>query len=401
MKKTVYQLLNEVETDFTEYEKVELSSEETDYYKQKILAEVKNMKRNNWNNKSNKRKWIKGAGIAAALAVAFGAAGIASNPVLAEQIFSDTFGKILGNGNESNWGIGGKELTTKVAGHTASIQEELEKRQDSGDFITTVEDNGVMLSVSDVYCDGYSLYYTLTLTTEREDLNQAEKIWFLKKEEGGTDWGMAKIKGSDGEDVSTGGTCSALSKVEDGLFVAMEEIVLHGGADDIEDGKIKGELQKMNEAGGLIADSEVGILTGFVVGNGGEETEVASVEGNWNLKFPVTINFNDSETIEINQEKNGILLKNIVKTKTSLLVNYALTMENAEDMITTVDVKDKEGNYLANLGGGGDSTTEGGYGMSEKILYDGQKDLVIEVVIPADDENPNIETIAEFEVQIP
>lgn len=393
-KKTVYQLLNEVETDFTEYEKVELSSEETDYYKQKILAEVKNMKR----NKLNKRKWIKGAGIAAAVAVVFGAAGIASNPVLAEQMFSDTFGKILGNGNESNWGIGVKELTTKVAGHTASIQEELEKRQDSGDFITTVEDNGVMLSVSDVYCDGYSLYYTLTLTTEREDLNQAEKIWLLTKDEY---FGMAKIKGSDGEDVSTGGTCSALSKVEDGLFVAMEEIELHGGADDIEDGKIKGELQKMNEAGGLIADSEVGILTGFLVGNGGEETEVASVEGNWNLKFPVTINFNDSEIIEINQEKNGILLKNIVKTKTSLLVNYALTMENAEDMITTVDVKDKEGNYLANLGGGGGSTTEGGYGMSEKILYDGQKDLVIEVIIPADDENPNIETIAEFEVQIP
>ena len=398
MKKTVYQLLNEVETDFTEYEKVELSSEETDYYKQKILAEVKNMKRNNWNNKSNKRKWIKGAGIAAALAVAFGAAGIASNPVLAEQIFSDTFGKILGNGNESNWGIGGKELTTKVAGHTASIQEELEKRQDSGDFITTAEDNGVTLSVSDVYCDGYTLYYTLTLNTEREDLNQAEKIWLLTKDEY---FGMAKIKGSDGEDISTGGTCRALSKVEDGLFVAMEEIELHGGVDDVENGQIKEELQKMNEAGGLIADSEVGILTGFLVGNGGGEIEVASVTGNWNLKFPVTINFNDSEIIEVNQEKNGILLKNIVKTETSLLVNYALTMENAEDMITTVGVKDKEGNYLANLGGGGGSTTEGGYGMSEKILYDGQKDLVIEVVIPADDENPNIETIAEFEVQIP
>lgn len=399
MKKTIYQLLNEVETDFSEYERTEMSMEEKEHYKQKVLAEVKNMKKNNWNGKWNRRKWIKGAGIAAAVAVAFGAVGIASNPVLAEEIFSSTFGKILGNENES-WSIGAKELVTKVAGHTVSVQDELDKRQDSGDFITTAEDNGATLSVSDVYCDGYTLYYTLTLNTDREDLNQAEKIWFLTKEEGGTDWGMAEVKDGNGDNLSSGGTCSALSKVEDGLFVAMEEIELHN-VDGAEDEQIREELRKMNDAGGLIADSEIGILSGVLLNNGGEETEIASVEGNWNLKFPVTINFDDSETIEVNQEKNGILLKDIVKTKTSLLVNYAIVTENAKDMVTTVCVRDKEGNYLANLGGGGGFVKEDEYGMSERILYDGQKDLVVEVVIPGTDENPNIEIIADFEIQIP
>ena len=58
MEKTIYQLLNEVETDFTEYEQVELFSEEKDYYKQKILMEVKDMKDNTKNN-GNKKIWKK------------------------------------------------------------------------------------------------------------------------------------------------------------------------------------------------------------------------------------------------------------------------------------------------------------------------------------------------------
>ena len=37
MKKNIYQLLNEVETDFREYEQTELSSREKDYHKQKVL----------------------------------------------------------------------------------------------------------------------------------------------------------------------------------------------------------------------------------------------------------------------------------------------------------------------------------------------------------------------------
>lgn len=65
MEKTIYQLLNEVETDFTEYGQVELSSEEKDYYKQKILMEVKDMKDNTKNN-GNKKIWKKAVGIAAA-----------------------------------------------------------------------------------------------------------------------------------------------------------------------------------------------------------------------------------------------------------------------------------------------------------------------------------------------
>ena len=45
MKKSIYQLLNEVETDFREYEQAELSSREKEYHKQKFLMEVNESKK--------------------------------------------------------------------------------------------------------------------------------------------------------------------------------------------------------------------------------------------------------------------------------------------------------------------------------------------------------------------
>ena len=43
MGKNIYGLLNEVETDFTEYEELELSSQELEQHKQRIMMEVKGM----------------------------------------------------------------------------------------------------------------------------------------------------------------------------------------------------------------------------------------------------------------------------------------------------------------------------------------------------------------------
>ncbi len=173
MEKTIYQLLNEVETDFTEYEQVELSSEEKDYYKQKILMEVKDMKDNTKNN-GNKKIWKKAVGIAAACAVVVGAAGTAANPVLAKQIFSRVFGNLIDiSEKEESW-VGENKVYTKIAENAVPAQAEMDKYQESEDYVTIVEDNGVTVSVSDVYCDGYSLYYTIAMTTNNEDLNKAE-----------------------------------------------------------------------------------------------------------------------------------------------------------------------------------------------------------------------------------
>ena len=71
MANNIYRLLNEIETDFSEYEKTELSSKEKEEHKQRILMEVKRMKKRNENGKENRkaRVWKTAAGAAAACVI--------------------------------------------------------------------------------------------------------------------------------------------------------------------------------------------------------------------------------------------------------------------------------------------------------------------------------------------
>ena len=52
MAKNIYGLLNEIETDFSEYETIELSSKEKERHKQRILMEVKRMEKRKENKKA-------------------------------------------------------------------------------------------------------------------------------------------------------------------------------------------------------------------------------------------------------------------------------------------------------------------------------------------------------------
>ena len=122
----------------------------------------------------NKKKiWQKALGLAAACAVVIGAVGMAVNPVLAEQIFSTVFGKVLTTTENAG---GETELVGKIAQKASTVQEELGKQQDLSSYAASAESNGVTLAVSDVYCDGSALYYTLSLWTDNEDMNKAERV---------------------------------------------------------------------------------------------------------------------------------------------------------------------------------------------------------------------------------
>ncbi len=401
MQKTIYQLLNEVETDFTEYEQVELSSEEKDYYKQKILMEVKDMKDNTKNN-GNKKIWKKAVGIAAACAVVVGAAGTAANPVLAKQIFSRVFGNLIDiSEKEESW-VGQNKVYTKIAENAFPAQGETDKYQDSKDYVTTVEDNGVTVSVSDVYCDGYSLYYTLAMTTDNEDLNKADTI-LLYKQNG--DFSLPKVESEDGKRLDTGCTWGSLKKSEDGSFVGMLEISFSNDnfyAKEQQE-KLKSEIE---QKGRLVVDCPVEVLTGVLNQEAEDQclVETACVEGKWNLKFPVTVDNADNQTFEINQEDNGILVESATKTKTGLILTidystYATRppydFESGDIWFT---VKDTEGNNLENL----DWDYNDLFTENFEVLYDGQKDIIVEAFTNTQENRGEMNVkIAEIPIHLP
>lgn len=396
MEKTIYQLLNEVETDFEEYEQTELSAQEKETYKQKILAEVGSMKMED--RKKNRRIWQKMAGLAAACAVVVGMAFLAANPVLAKQLISGVFGNLLATSNEGY--IGEKELTEKVAMKATSVQKELSERQDRSNYAASAECNGVTIAISDAYCDGSSLYYTMVLWTDNEDLNKAETILPYLQDDDMLH--MAILEGPNGElPMSSGGILPMLRKAEDGSYVCMGELDLYGMSEEdrenlqIEDGGIVNVRYEMNGITG-VADIEQ-------MDNKGRCKETARVEGEWNLLFPVTVDESSKEVIEVNKGENGIIVKNITRTDTTLVVEvnysgYATRPPYNYNGFPLVSVKDSEGNWLDGLGGG-----YGGeelFTTMERVIYDGQKDLVISVSDYTDATGEKIE-IAEIPVHLP
>lgn len=392
MEKTIYELLNEVETDFEEYERTELSSEEKDTYKRRILAEVKNMK---MEERSKKRKvWQRAAGLAAACAVVIGGVVLAANPVLAEQLFSSVFGKVISTTDERS---GDKAIQGKVATKAWTIQEELDRQENPGDYTASVESNGVTLAVSDVYCDGSVLYYTLSMWTDDENMNKAQNVFLYLQD------GMMYtpiLEGSNGEEVMAGGTLSSLKKADDGSYVCMNQLDLFGLSEED-----RAKLQ-LEEAGTLNVRYELDGLTGVEditqMDQQGRYKETARVEGEWNLKFPVTIDASSKEEFEINKEENGIMVKTVTKTETTLIVEvdyseYATKEPYDYGDDPEIGVKDSEGNYLTALGGAGGNSEM--FTALAKVVYDGQKDLVVCVLDYSESEEGV--TIAEIPIQLP
>ncbi len=395
MKKNIYKLLNDVETDYEEYDQTELSSEEKEYYKQKILAEVKVMKTE---EKRKKRiHFKKAAGLAAACAIVAGAAIMIANPALARQLVSSVFEKIIAASDER--ALGQKELVEKVGAKAAPAQEELAKQQDSGNYVTSAEYNGITLSVSDVYCNGSVLYYTLSLSTDNADMNKAEAI-LLYLQDG--KWMTPVLRGSNGESIFIGGSLSCLKKAEDGSYVCMNQLDLYSLSE------ADREKLQIEETGTLNVEYNLDGLTGITdlgqMDDRGNYKEVMAVEGNWNLNFPVTVERSTPEKITINKEENGILIKNITKTDTVLIIEmdysgFAIRPPYDYDRIPVLTVTDNNGEDLPGMGGG--SSGDGNlFTIQEEFLYNGQKELVISITDYIDDSHP-AEKIADIPIQLP
>lgn len=396
MGKTIYQLLNEVETDFDEYKQTELSPLEKDTYKHQILTEVKNMK---MEERKKGKNWKKAAACAAACVVVAGAVALAANPVAAKQLFSSVFGNILDTSDKN--AAGENELTEKIAGKATPIQDETNKQTNSDHYATSVESNGITLEVSDVYCDGISLYYTLTMRTDNEDMNKAENVLLYLQD------GMMNapiLEGANGESIPAGGmTLRNLKKADDGSYVCMNELSLYTLT------KEEREKLQIKDGASLAVKYEIDGLTGVAdieqMDDQGRYKETARVEGKWNLVFPVTIDASKNEVIEINKEQNGVIVENITKTDTTLIVEvdysgYAAKSSYDFENCPLIDavVKDSEGNLLNGLGGGGSNGEE--FNTLTRVVYDGQKDLVISIAEYADGSEQGT-TIAEIPIQLP
>lgn len=376
MGKNIYGLLNEIETDFNEYEAIELSSKEKERHKQRILMEVKRMEKRRENKKG--KIWKIAAGAAAACVITVGAFSIV-NPVQAEELFSNVFGKLIENAQGDKYEQEDTERYKKIGENAVAIQEEVDKRQEEG-YILTAENDGVSISVSDVYCDGYVLYYTTTLQTDREDLKSADGIVLEKKV--GEPYDI-KINGTYVAEV-----IQPFNKSEDGTFVAVQKLDLMAPYEvDLSQGTEKPVDLGIGENDTVVVDWTVHELIGNLWDSWDEQGEYQStvnVTGEWYLRFPVTVDTSKNQAFDINKEENGVLVKRGVKTKAGLVIEVELPdfrNEPYNDKYNDPDIgiKDNEGNYLQWLNQKADLREDGTCTTQIMVLYDGQKDLSFNV----------------------
>lgn len=379
MKKTIYQLLNDVETDFSKYEQDELSVLEKDRHKQTVLREVKRMK-----NKKMKA-WKIAAGAAAACAVTVGTVSLA-NPVFANEIFSSVFGSLVENARGSKYEKEDTDLYTKIGKNAEAVQEKTGK--DEGDnYVTTMENNGVTISVSDVYCDGYVLYFTTTLKTEDEGLNKADGILARIMDDGNK--GNGPAISIDGTQLA-GYSERPFEKTKDGSFVAMNQIDLMSPADSREKEIDLG----LDEKGTLVVNWDLSEFSGYLWDqwdDSGEYMKTGETKGQWNLRFPVTIDRSHNQTYAVNKEDNGVQVKNAVKTKAGLVLEVELpdfTKAPYNDPYNDPDlaVKDSSGKCLQWINQKTMQHDDGTSTMQIMVLYDGEKDLSFEVTTKDEDQ---------------
>lgn len=379
MGKNIYEMLNDVKINEDEYERMELTEFDKAQKQKRILKKIKK------NNKSGKNIRKAALAAAAACAVVIGAAG-AANPAMAKDLFSSTIGKLIEN-RQGTKDEKETKIYEKIAEGSLTAQEETAKHQDKN-YNTSADVNGVNVSISDIYCDGYIVYYTAVLKTDNEELNQADFI--------------SAGKGSDTVTVNgiePGGVRMSFEKASDGTFVKSGEIDLMDIGKDTDE-------ESFADEDTLEVECAMENLIGYKDDKwdeNGEYMSTGKVDGEWKMSFPVTVDRSANVTYQINKEDNGVKVCDVVKTKAGLVLtvetpDFAKKPYNDPYNDPDLAVVDTDGNCLQWLYGGIYKQNDDGTAIYKiMVLYENQTDLTFEVT----NKNVNDKKIAsiDFEIQ--
>ena len=382
MEKNIYGLLNEVEMDLEIYEVTELSKEEKERYKRSVLHRI-----GNTNSKKRKNTWKKVVGAAAALAVILGVAGVA-DPVLAKDIYSALFGKLIAHEKEQVQQGETMDSDLKKYATVGKNAKEVSK-EDKSAGETTVEKDGITFAVSDVYCDGYHLYYLLSLRTERKDFEKAEYIR-LSKNIHGVEF---KINGKQIYPDEAG----SFEKIEDGLYTSVAQQDLSSLTD------VNGQSVDISDAKTLTVEYSIKdrLLGQYWQQDEMEEITTGTVENTWKLQFSVPVDRSGAKEIVLDQESNGVRLTKASVTKGGLLLegitpDFSREPYNDPYNDPAMTLYDADGNILCEVEGSSTENADGTATFRVHYLYNGEKNLIFKIT----NKNVDNKTIAAFRFQV-
>lgn len=262
---------------------------------------------------------------AAACAVVTLSGILYTNPALARDIpvLGDVFGRLQEIRENSEYPSKDNTAYENIKEHSTSVQEKGNSAEN---------DIGVM-TVSDAYCDGYDIYFTLSLRVEDEELKTADYFMAMHKEEGAGDlYEGANITLDQKQVWPT--QITAFKKAEDGVYVGLVRIP----SDQMEGGTFSDQMTMNVDVNGISAHkgSKLGYMEAF-----------QQAEGDWSMQFEVKTDTSANRSAEPNAESNGVIVQKAVQTPSNMHVTCYLPAELAEKNPAFV-LMDGDGNRVQN-----------------------------------------------------
>ena len=192
--------------------------------------------------------------------------------------------------------------------HTGSL--------DTADY--TVSDQGITLTASEVYCDGYSIFLTVNIESEDADFTHIPKHYT----------GMNAADDRTAAGFYIDGTWSV-----DGNSPEWLENRFDGAAIDSHTfaGMLKIDLAKKHTGSGELNLNVTGL--GYDDDRMLDAEEISAshwTDGSWNIVIPFEVNTTDVKTIEVGEKKGNITLENVVVSPYQVIVHATTPGEQRE-----------------------------------------------------------------------
>ncbi|MCI9051584.1 MAG: DUF4179 domain-containing protein [Lachnospiraceae bacterium] len=252
-----------------------------------------------------------GKAAAAAVAVAVIGIGVLGyvNPALAAKIpvigkiFEKVEDDITYSGDYAN-----KETVLTNEDHAGNL--------DTSDY--SVSDKGITLTASEIYCDGYSIFFTVNIEAKEADFTHIPEHYT----------GMSAADNRTAAGFYIGGTWNIDGNspewlentfegkvIDSHTFVGMLKVNLTEKA--VGSGRLNLNINGLGYDDDRMLDSE-------------EISASHWTEGNWNLVLPFEVNETDVKTIEVGEKKGNITLENVVVSPYQVIVHATTPGERRE-----------------------------------------------------------------------
>lgn len=278
-------------------------------------------------NKKKKHKGLKiGAAAAAAMALTIGGIGV-FNPALAAQM------PIIG------YTFQNMQKSVSYSGDYTDKAVVLEKNENNSKSYTA-EDNGVTITASEVYCDGYSIFLAMDIEMKDKDLTKVTQH-YINEDEFAYGFYLDGTYTLDGEEEKFFPFNNEGDIIGNDTFAALVKINLYD--------KLTGTHNMKINLTAVGYDDETKLD-----GTRDEMDPTDWTTGKWSFDIPITVDTSDVKVIKVNQKSQGVepefTLNEVAVSPYQVVVNMDVptlknenfTKEIEDDIKNDKDLTDEE-----------------------------------------------------------